>query len=422
MFNISPVSLMRSMTLALDLAVDGVGRHQQRVAFICRGIAEEVGMPVPEMQVLLCAALMHDIGAASQHDERRKIADPNTESRLGEGLFAHAENGYLLLRDSQCLARAALPVRCHHDHWQGGNLSGFVGDRIPLVSRIIHLADRIEIRIKNDRPILSQKNEVLEYAKKHSGITFDPALVETFLACSRKESFWLDVINHSYTNDFYTQLDWGRTPFTGADMLQVAELYATIIDRMSPFTATHSRSVSEVAVLLARHHGFCNHELYLMKITGLLHDLGKLSVPNSILEKPGKLDPSELLIMRQHTYYTYRILEQTDELKNLAGWAAWHHETLDGQGYPFKINGDFLPLAARIMAVADIFVALAEQRPYRGRMELDRLSDILRDMAANNKITAGVVASVLDLRQEAQSLLLSMCDSLPAPKPAAYSA
>jgi HD-GYP domain-containing protein (c-di-GMP phosphodiesterase class II) len=412
-FNINPVSLMRSMTMALDLAVDGVGRHQQRVAFICLHIAEEIGMQTPGMQVLLAAALMHDVGAASQHDERRRIASPDTERSRGEDFFAHAEKGYLLLRGSRCFDRAALPVRCHHDNWQGGNPSGFSGDGIPLAARIIHLADRVEIRIRNDSQTLCQKEEIQEHIKNYRGIRFDPDLVDAFLACSDKESFWLDIINHSYTKDFYNRLDWGRTPFTGEDMLHVAELYATLIDRMSPFTGTHSRSVAEVAVFLAGQRGFCNHELYLMKIAGLLHDLGKLSVPNEILEKPGPLDPAERLIMRQHTYYTCRILEQTDELKNIAGWAAWHHETLDGRGYPFKIHGDAIPLAARIMAVADIFVALAEKRPYREQMELESISRILRGMAGQNKISADVVASLLDVREQAQQMVLAMDDIFP---------
>jgi putative nucleotidyltransferase with HDIG domain len=417
-FNISPVSLMRSMTMALDLAVDGVGSHQRRVAFICRHIAEEIDMGPPDIHVLLSAALMHDIGAASQHEERRRITDPGAEEALGEEFFAHAEKGFLLLRDSRCFAQAALPVRCHHDNWQGGNPSGFSGENIPLPSRIIHLADRVDVRIRSSRPILDQKNEIRDYIQKSGGTRFDPLLADAFLACSQKESFWLDIINQGYIKDLYNQLDWGRTPFTGEDMLHVAELYATLIDRMSPFTATHSRSVSEVAVLLARQLGFCNHELYLVKIAGLLHDLGKLSVPNRILEKAGKLDPDELLIMRQHTYYTYRILEQTDELQYIAGWAAWHHETLDGQGYPFRIHGDVIPLAARVMAVADIFVALAEQRPYRGKMELESVCRILRDMAERNKIAADVTASLLDVRKQAQQMVLAMGDAFAAPNAA----
>ena len=102
---------------------------------------------------------------------------------------------------------------------------------------------------------------------------------------------------------------WGASNYTAKEVLRIAGLYATMIDRMSPFTATHSHSVSRVAALLAALMGFCSSELNMVRIAGLLHDLGKLSVSNAILDKPGPLTREEMDIMQQHPYYTYRILE-----------------------------------------------------------------------------------------------------------------
>jgi len=104
------------------------------------------------------------------------------------------------------------------------------------------------------------------------------------------ESFWLDQGNLDYALLILGKMtEWGACNCTADEVLGIANLYATLIDQMSPFTATHSHSVSRVAVLLAAEMGFCNTELTMMRIAGLLHDLGKFSVSNDILNKPGAL-------------------------------------------------------------------------------------------------------------------------------------
>jgi HD-GYP domain-containing protein (c-di-GMP phosphodiesterase class II) len=206
----------------------------------------------------------------------------------------------------------------------------------------------------------------------------------------------------------HDKMKMGTTPVTLFDLLRIAEIFATIIARMSRFTATHSRSVSGVAVFLAKWNGFSQSEIYMMRIAGLLHDLGKLSIPNAILEKPGPLTYEEQLIVRQHTYYTYMILDQIEQFKTVAQWAAWHHETLDGQGYPFKLNDSSLTLGARIMAVADIFVALAENRPYRKKLAKESIKRIMTSMVQENKISDRIVQSLFDNFNEAQLVVQTM--------------
>lgn len=404
-FDISPISLMRTLTMALDLAVDGVGMHQHRTAIICRYIAEEIGMDVEEKQNLLSAALMHDIGAASFKDERLMLSNQNLDEAYGKDMFRHAEDGYSLLNNMACFSGTSEAVRYHHDRWSGGNPSGLSGATIPLHARIIHLADRIEIAIDKNRHILNNSTDIIATVNKYRKKNFDPDIVDIFMECSLKECFWLDLANPEYAYSMYSKVYWGRRPFASLEVIQIAELFATIIDRMSRYTATHSRSVTGVAVLLAKHVGFCEEELYLMRVAGLLHDLGKLSVPNAILEKPGKLDKEELYLVRQHTYYTYRILQNIEHMETVAEWAACHHETLDGMGYPFRIAEDSLSLGARIMAVADIFVALAENRPYREQLGKEALSRIMLGMVSRHKISGAIVDLLLQIYPEAHAIV-----------------
>ncbi len=406
-FTINPINLVRTLSLSLDLVVDGTNMHQLRTAVICKYIAEEMCFEQSRLQTLLNAALLHDIGAAPDHNEQVRLATPGEEARLGKAIFPHAEEGWKLLKDSLCFHDSALPVRHHHDYWEGGNPSGTRGEAIPLESRIIHLADRVEINVKKSLPILGQRKEIAEKMEARGGTQFDPEVVDTFLRCSRCESFWLDVMHPSFVDQSLSQIYGESTMFTAKQLMNVAGMFATLIDRKSIFTATHSRSVANVAVLLAKHHGFSRNELYMVKIAGYLHDLGKLSVHSDILEKPGPLEPHEVEVMRQHTYYTYRLLCQLDGMRQIAQWAAFHHETLDGRGYPFQLTADELPLGSRIMAVADIFVALAEDRPYRKRLESRELRNLMANFVRNGKIDPHIVESLYDLYDQADAIVLS---------------
>jgi len=147
----------------------------------------------------------------------------------------------------------------------------------------------------------------------------------------------------------------------------------------------------------------------MMLIAGYLHDLGKVTVDNSILEKPGKLNEDEFNIIRAHTYYTYHLLYAIPQFDTIKIWASYHHEKLNGTGYPFHIKEDNLPLGSRIVAVADVFTAITEDRPYRKGMDDEQAIRVLNSMVAEGALDGMVVQVLLDhfheintLRQHAQ--------------------
>ncbi len=142
-------------------------------------------------------------------------------------------------------------------------------------------------------------------------------------------------------------------------------------------------------------------EVQLMKIAGNFHDLGKLAIPNSILEKPGKLTEEEFAIIKQHTYYTYTILNTIGGIDQISEWAAFHHEKLDGSGYPFHVSSEKLTTGARIMAVCDIFVAIAEDRPYRKGMSEEKIKQVLKSQAKNGLLDDTIVNLLLENYHEA---------------------
>ncbi|MDU2064359.1 MAG: HD domain-containing protein [Sporomusaceae bacterium] len=400
---VNPINLLRALSMALELSSGGLSRHHWRTAMIASRIAEAIGMEDFERHNLIYATLLHDIGAASNWQEKGQLRIAGADF-----LYKHAQMGYDLLKNSTQLGYLAEAIRHHHDFWDGSSPSGLAGDKIPLHSRIIHLADRVEIQLHDNEFVFSQRADILTNIRKRSGTSFDPELVKALHDFASQESFWLDLMNPHYYQNFFSQIyDYGKVNFSLCDMIDIAEIFATIIDRTSRFTGAHSRSVASISAFLAEGRGFCDDEVKMMRIAGLLHDLGKLSIPSSVLEKPGHLSGAEFHMIKQHTYYTYRVLEQIEGFETIAEWAAYHHETLDGVGYPFRIPEKALSLGARIVAVADVFTALTETRPYRKNLTLQEVEKIMTGMVDHHKIDGGVTADlfsnsrqIYDLQQQ----------------------
>lgn len=398
LFNIHPMSFVKALSQALELSSGGLSRHHWRTAMIAHRIAEHISLDVTERQILLYSSLLHDLGAASNWAEKRKLKSLDANWNI----YAHAENGYELLKDSVPFGALALPIRHHHDRWDGTSPSGLSGKDIPIISRIINLADRLEVSVRDNNFILEQRPGIMAMISSLKGKSFDPELVDVLSTVADQEGFWLDLVNPHYYQNFFQHADaFGKFVLDIDDVINIAEIFATVIDHTSKFTAMHSHSVSIAAQFIAEKKGYSTDEVKMMRIAGLLHDLGKLAIPNDILEKPGKLDEFEFAVIKQHPYYTYRILEQIDGFDIIAEWAAFHHETIDGIGYPFRINGNSLQLGSRIIAVADVFAALTEDRPYRPRMAQEKVEKIMRTMAGNRKLDADLVAELFSCRAEA---------------------
>ncbi len=157
------------------------------------------------------------------------------------------------------------------------------------------------------------------------------------------------------------------------------EVLATSVDAKDPTTADHSKMVTGVAVALAKQLNFSPQRVEFIRVAGVLHDYGKIAIPDAILMKPGQLTPEEFKVMWSHAKRTIEILSRvyfTKEMRDVPRIAGMHHERLDGTGYPYKLKGDEIPLEGRILAVADIFHAMMQERPYkRGKTPSEALAE-----------------------------------------------
>ncbi len=161
----------------------------------------------------------------------------------------------------------------------------------------------------------------------------------------------------------------------------------------------HSTGVSVAASTIGKLFGLTELETELMKIAGNLHDLGKMAIPNSILEKDSKLTDKEFAVIQQHAYTTYMALSSIGGLQQVTAWAGFHHERLDGSGYPFHLDGKLIDTGSRIVSVADIFTALAEDRAYRQGMNKNDVMSILKDLGNKRFLDIGII-ELLDANYE----------------------
>ena len=382
---IDPNEFLSALSLCLDFTEVGVQRHHKRVAYMATILAEEIGLSQEEKELVYLASIVHDIGI-STWKEKKMLAKFDSTPPL-----EHCENGSQMVAGVDILRPIAKIILSHHDRFEGGNKSGFTGDEIPIAARIIHLVDRVDVLFKiNGTHILVQKDNIVQEIEKLSGRTFDPVLVKSLKKLTERESFWLGLIS---------SFDKNKRPIKNLnineeDLRQIARMFATVIDKKSPFTYHHSHGVESTATYLATSLGI--KDTISMEIAGLLHDLGKLSIPDEILEKPGPLSNDELAFMKQHTYFTFYILQEAGLRSPIPEWAAYHHEKLDGSGYPFHLDASQLSLGSRIMAVADVFTALREDRPYHQGMDKKNVDKIMYKMVANCALDKKIVQALFD--------------------------
>lgn len=381
-------NLLLSLSDSLDLVDASIALHQQRTAFMSWEMGKAAGLTDNAIERLFVAGLLHDIGALAP-EEKISLHEFDTKDTL-----THCVRGSILLETVPWLKSSAQIVRFHHQDWNQWKEP--ITNPVVLESQILFLADYLERNIRRNVYILHQDEHLTEKITGLSNTSIHPDVVDLFRRISHREEFWLDLVSPRLYSLLLHNGPYRRVDIDLSSITAVGELFRNIIDFRSRFTSTHSSGVSECVGILSHLFGFSDTEANLMRVAGNFHDIGKLAVPNSILNKPDKLTKEEFAIMRQHTYFTYSILNTIGGLQHIAEWAAFHHERLDGSGYPFHHEAGRIGTGARIMAVADIFTAIAEDRPYRKGMGYEDIKKIMKNMAGMNFVDKRIVQLVLD--------------------------
>ena len=386
---------LRQVVFALSDALDLVGvddvAHGKRVGIMSVHCAQVLGWSEEQQSLMFDLGMLHDIGVSSTQVHQHLLQEFDWPDS-----HVHAELGAALLGAFAPLAHLALPVRYHHTRWD--RLWPLVPDRLSaqqaLQANLIYLADRVDTFAAPfyGAHLFDQVHHIRERVRSASGTYFSPELVDAFTVASQAEAFWFMLEPRAIQQYLQDQLGQCQSPRMGMESLRaLAMIFARIVDAKSEFTATHSLGVARLARLLAEKMGIDSDHCDLLEVAGLLHDLGKLRVPDEVLNKPGKLDEHERQIMNAHSFETYQILRKIDGFEEIALWAAYHHEEPGGSGYPFHVSEENLSLEARILRVADICQAMVQDRPYRKGMDIPQLQEFLLDLSGKGKLDAKVV-------------------------------
>ncbi len=301
------------------------------------------------------------------------------EVNTREMMDLRCDRGASILHKLDMGEMACESVRHLDEHWDGsGYPAGLSGEAIPLLARIAAIAQNLDAFASAHGIEAS-----LRTLHRRSGTWFDPELVRATLALHKQKILWKDCepgCPVERTRLHAVRLSPEISVNLQPDQIDaICEAFADVVDAKSPFTFRHSVGVAEVAAALSQEIGLSQPRQELLRRAGLLHDLGKLGVSNSILDKPGKLTPEEREIIAGHPEMSRTILSRITGFEDLARIAGEHHEKLDGSGYPHGLTAAQLSLESRLLTLSDCFAAIAEDRPYRGPVPLPQVLQILRN-------------------------------------------
>lgn len=378
-------SLLGTLAKALNLIDPNVENHHQQTAYLAYMIAREAGFSPEELELTIYSALLHDIGFIA-NARVTSIAELESHSselgRIGASIIEGLP-GTSVISDI---------IRYCQNSWSYYlSFPEDVRERFRYsarISTVVHLADVASTMINPDEPIIHQSQSIRRSIASMRDREFSGEAVDAFLSASEREFIWMDL---RYNPQFLTFFTGEIQPVSLDRTVELTGFMSRIIDYRSSFTAMHSAGVAASAEGLARKAGMSEDECKMMRIAGYLHDVGKLTTPAAILEKPGKLTDEEFDRIKEHPYYTRLILMDVEGFDRIANWAGFHHEKLDGSGYPFRFGAEYLDTGSRIMAIADIYSAITEVRPYRDGMKREDAMRILKGDADRGKIDRSIV-------------------------------
>lgn len=403
------IGLLSAFSFALDCVeaelIHVTSNHGKRVAYMSVCMAEKMGVSDDALRDLAACALLHD-NALTQYineefysdisniDTLKVSSDDITPRQLG----MHCIYGEKNLEKYPFKTGVKDVILYHHEEADGSGPFEKKWTEVPLFARIIHFSDMLDAFCKAQKFDEDVFNKAVHFIEKNKDKRFDSEVTKMFFDAFDKDEF--SRLGDEHIEEYF----WEKVPceksFYSFNVLKdLADLFAKIIDYKSEFTSRHSLGVARTASKISEIMGYDKVICDKMYLAGILHDVGKIAIGNEILEKPARLTDEEFAKMKNHAGYTYMILSKVDGFEETRDIAAFHHERLDGSGYPFGKMADELTTLQRIMACADIYQALTEKRPYKDGMNHDKACEILKDMADKNWIDKNITEVICHTKE-----------------------
>ena len=358
--------------------------HSMRVAALCARMGKKLGFDDDAVSGIAVCAMFHDNALTEYHLSRKE------GEQRDRNMILHCEKGQS--NASWLPFRKSIDgfILYHHECGTGEGPFKKREGEFPFEAALIAAADAVDAThhlqtISADR-LQALRDRLSTNAETYSTRGAMDILLETLdkdaLESVRDE-------NISQTLDI--NLPRWEVDVNDPGIIRAAGFISRIIDYKSEFTQKHTSQIANRAWLSAGHYGYDSEEKAALFLAASLHDIGKIATPIGILEKPGKLDDDEFMIIKNHVKNTRDLLSKVPNLEFITNWAADHHEKLDGSGYPLGKKADDLDFNSRLMACIDIYQAVSEARPYHDARPHEDTMPILYDMAAKGFIDREIV-------------------------------
>jgi len=392
---------LNDFLIAVSFALDFVEKdrlgmqsnHGKRTAYLTVCIARRLNLTEEEIYDVAALSILHDNGLSESSLYEQLPEEWDHAVTRFEGTKGHCVIGEKNVKDYPFLTEPQDVILYHHERYDGNGYFGLKGDEIPLISQIIAAADSFENYFKFADGDYSHGEVMKWLAICHAGMVC-PRLAKVLDQMAQDQSIWENLSNDRIEQALDEAVPSFEMEVPLDKIRQVTGVFSRIVDCKSSFTRRHSKGLAEKAARMAEYYNKDQVETARLIIAADLHDLGKLAVPNSILDVPRALTPEEFETVKKHVYYTRVALEKIRGFEDITEWAANHHEKLNGKGYPFGKTGDQLDFNSRMMGCLDVYQALTEDRPYRTGMPHSQAVKVLSDMANSGFVDSGITKDI----------------------------
>ncbi|MCL1828485.1 MAG: HD domain-containing protein [Oscillospiraceae bacterium] len=372
-----------------------------------------------DINLFIMSSQLHDVGKISIKDDILMKPGKLTDEEFNE-MKNHTLYGVDIIRrieenttENEFLQYAEVLTGTHHEKWDGtGYPSGLKGDEIPLQGRLMAIVDVYDA-LTNDRPYKKafSHEEAIKIIKEGEGTHFDPLICDVFL--THEEEFnTREIKSISHHGAF-------GNPETVDKLRSTIKMVANIVDLRGGADKGHTAVIQSFLKVflnaLLENEDYksevINWDVDLFLMSANLHDVGKIAIHDSLINKPAELTPVEYEDFKTHADFGVKIIRQIKENVNNEGllnhaeaFAGSHHERWDGSGYPLGLKGEGIPLQGRIMAIVDVYEALVNDRPHRGRITHEEAAELIKN-GSGTQFDPGLVAVFLKHEKEFKAVI-----------------
>ncbi|MDR2096037.1 MAG: HD domain-containing protein [Treponema sp.] len=382
--------VIKAIAVALDIVegelLGATSHHGKRVAVLCAAMGRYFGMNDDSLLALTICALLHD-NALTEYIMSERVGRHDPSMKL------HCELGQNNVNFLNINTDFSGFILYHHEWANGSGPYHKQEGEYPLGAELICIADSLDVTRQLQHVPLADLPLIRQEVAKNTGVHYTARAVTALWQILDEEML------RSLYDDRIAETAARYIPAWTIDMeddfiLHLAEFVTRIIDYKSAFTRRHSTQIANKAWLMGNYYKYNRLHCLQLYLAAALHDLGKLTIPTSILEKPNKLTDDEFRIIQSHVAKTWEMLDGIDGLESIRNWASFHHEKLNGTGYPFGKTADELDFNSRLLACIDIYQAVSEERPYHPQRSHEDTMKILFDMAGNRSIDESICRDI----------------------------